>query len=517
MVSNNRENNTWSNEINKNTNSLRDLDKVIKDNKNATVSLVDTFLSNANAVSKLTQIIKTGEKLQQQSLALGTSYTKFVRANTKAIDSSVATQQEMTQALLTGFSQGLRNNTDELNGLIDEMIITGQNTAALTMAMSNFSVVTGDNKDSQSRLSKTFEKVGKTYGISTERLAKSVDNLQQQMTAFSIYGPQASESLAEIKTGLMGMVGGKPAAERQIDVLLKMGDALNIAEQELFGLRDTFKGVRDGTINTADFARQIVESGERLERMMGESDVQRQGIAEAYGRPTVQSILQLKDLFKNNYELTDDMVQDQKDRDALIANRQRYLDRFFQRLAPDMHKQIALNLPAIAIGISALRFGMQTNKMIKADNKFGHVYSAEYFMGNSKNQALRKAALTAGGPGIFKGAGLIGKSARLLGLLGGPIGIGITALSFIPDIIGYFKENTEANKKAAKLAEEQAMRARNPAYSDSSVRVAATIASQYVRGRLDETTQDEMLEEIRRLRIASERFYNKGKDENPDK
>ena len=500
MVSNNRAINIWSSEINKNTNGLRDLDKVLKDNKDAVVGLVDGVLENANIVGKLTQVIQKAEKLQTQSLSMGMSYSKFVQQNTKAIHNSVSTQQEMTEALLIGFGQGLRNNTDELNGLIDEMNVTNQNTSVLTMTMSNLSVLTADSQDAQAKMSKTFTRVSKDYGISYERLSKSLDGISREMDSFSIYGPEASLALGELKTGLLGLAGGKPAAERQIDILLKMGDALNVSQQEMFGLTTQFESLRDGVADISDWSKAIHESGAKLEKIMSKDGRQAQSIAETYGREQVQAMIQLGRLFENNYELTKEQKAAQEDRDALIKNRQREIDKWYQEYAPQIHNTVTKVLPSLMGGLLTARLGKQAGTFLTGDSRFAGLYQASLTMGATRMEAMRTAGSMTGS--VLGRAGPIGGAARLgLAALAHPgVVIGLTALTVgLPFLIDLFKEDKDANKDAAKSLREMNARSRNMSGPDAGLRMAANIAQNVQTG-------EDSAETLRQIKAVLEKI-----------
>lgn len=502
MANNDKSMGVWTREITKNNRTLSDLTRAMDDNKNSFQSLSEGLLSNTNVVSKLTTVLKKSEQLQLQSLAQGTTYQKFVDANTKAIHGSMATQQEMTEALLTGFSQGLRNNTDELNSLLDEMIITGQNTKAMTLVMSNFGSVTGDSLDAQRKLVKVTDKVGKTYGISSERLGQSMASLQSQLEDFSIYGQESTDSLAAIKTSLVGMTGGKPAAERNIDILLKMSDSLNISQQSQLGLLGFSKELRDGTLSAEKARSILIKAGDNLRDQLKGSDEQAQALSEVYGRQQTNALLNLSNLLKKDFKLTDEMKKSAEDDRKSLADRQRSIDKWYQSYAPEIHGMIVNKLPLLIAGAAAARFGMNTSKTLRGSSSLANIYHAQKGMGVSKMSALRNASMTGGGSYLMKSGGILGKSTRLLGLLGGPIGIGITALAFLPDILAFFKKDTKANEDTAKTLKEMQMASDNPGFADRGVLMAARIASEAVRGPGGAQTQDQILAELKRLNRA---------------
>ena len=438
--------------LGRNTDKLRDLGKVITDNRDSAVSLTDSLISNANIIGGLQKSFMTSEKLQLRALSQGTTYSKFVANNTKAIDNSIVAQQAMTQVLQTSWEKGLRNNTEELNSMLGQMKFLDQNVEAMAGVFSEVAVLTGDSKDVQSNLTSTIIKTNKDYGVSMDKLGNSLQGFMSELEKYSLFGKEAVGNLASMKTSLMGMTGGKGG--KQIDVLLSMLDASKIQEQALFGLTDLSKLSREGDVTTEKILAGIMKANEVTNSRLPISPVARALAADSLGRSQITAIGMLEDLLKTNNALTSEQKKNDESYKDTLKYRQTQVDSFYNTFAPGIHTAVTTFLPMMAAAAIGSKLGMA-----------GRGLQSRYpGMGVGPSSKVNMSSKTMMGAG--KSASMLGRVGRIAtGALAfaGPIGIGIAALTtFGPMIFDALSDGNEEAKEQTKTLKELKAKSDDP-------------------------------------------------------
>ena len=468
--------------LGRNTDGLGTLDKAIRLNRNSLRDLGEKVLGNANVVSKLTDVITRAENIQLKALALGTNYSKFVQSNTKALKDSKSNTQALTEALMTGFDQGLRNNTDELNTLIDTMVFQGQKSTVLTGAMANIATVTGESGDIQSKLIKGLEDTNETYGVSTERLARGMASLEGQLQSFSLFGKEAVGALAGFKTALLGRTGGK--GESQIDTLLASLDPSNIKQQMLLGSKPLADAIAAGNTDVGELLQRLLESGRTISSRLPSDPVARAMVADNFGRSQITATENLIDLINTGNKLTDEQKKNSSDWQNTLKFSQEKVNNFYNQLAPEMHAVVTKYLPLmIAAKAGTSLIGAGSGMM----------------MGMAARSAARTAA-TAGAGTVAAGVGgrmVAGRLASLIPGIGILVGLGIT---FWPQISGYLEDLTkgsEAEKEAVEVMKKA--KKENFSFADTGLKMATNIARAATIGATDPATASEIHKTLLRI------------------
>ena len=471
--------------LEENNRRLKSFGRSLTLNQKSLRSVNDSLIGNFNVVSKLTDVYKKAETLQLKAITLGTSYSKFVANNTKAINNSIVSNQKMTEALMTGFDQGLRNNTDELNSLISEMTFLGQDTKGMTSMLADMGGITGDNMEIQKNVVNTLKSTNKDYGVATDNLVRGLVSLQGTFEQFNIYGPEAVESLAELKIGLTGRTGGKESSKRQIDTILKLADAMKVQEQGMLGIGDWAKDVRDGTASAEQTQATVIRVMKEFKEQSQGNDLAAGTLREIYGAQTVDAVLALGATFQNSYELNAESRAAEDEIQKTLKSKQEQVDKFYDKFAPEMHQYITSIIPGIIVG-----------RMI--GGKMGPVTGR----GKAFATESRKGFI---GP-QRKPSGMGGKMGMLgMGAMGGPWGLAIAgAIAFGPmiyDAVVGTSDKIEEQTKAMKDA-----RSKNDAKQDQGLKMAANIARDASIGNWEPETQKEMLRHLSRIADSNARI-----------
>tara|TARA_R110000823_G_scaffold313461_1_gene441160 strand:- start:76 stop:1467 length:1392 start_codon:yes stop_codon:yes gene_type:complete len=412
----------------KNTEALSQMNNGLK-------KLSTKFVSNVNAVSQLTKVFNTSEKLQLKSLAMGTTYAQFTAANTNALKGNIATQQEMTDFLMGSFAKGLRDASKSTLKLADDMIATGQNTEGLISAMGGLRLLTKDSNKIGGTLSKAMKDNTSNYGVNAENMISALQAVKSSLEQASIYGDDAVGAFGEAAVTLKAAMGGAEGADKQIGIFLGMADSLNLAQQQQLGLFDIMKDLRGGITPKLE---DIISAGESLKVTLTKNDMVADSTANVFGKAQVQSLLFMTNSLTKQNELSEEMKAGQQSMSDTLATQQRRVAKFYETYAPKQYESIVKWLPQIALAVGA--------------------GSAAAGMGKS-----------------FKG---LAKAARWLGPIGMAIGAGIPLIaSLLSDTDDTAKDTNKVIKKSTKKEKEAGR-----AFKANTLSQAARLASGLVKG-----------------------------------
>ena len=404
-----------------------------------------------NPIATLTEAFRRQEAVSLQALSIGSSYNRFLAANTESIKGLKTSTIDLMEVMMTGFVQGLRGMSRDTLELADEMVMTGQNTGALTQAMAAMRFLTGNSVEVTSNLSKTLKTTQKDTGVSFEKLSNALSNLQSALFEASIYGSDAVEGLAKIGTTLTGSLASAPGADRAISTLIQALKPLNIAQQSLLGIQGFAERALNNDLSQAQINQEILTASKRLDKMLGTNDRQRQALSEAIGSQQVAAILRLGGMIENQINLSDKERADQATQLRTMREFEKKKMKFFTDLAPEIHSTVVKFLPALV----ALSTGFEATKFGTGQIGYGR---RQLEAGKGVRGAAR---LAAGG----------------LAVLGGPVGIiaGL-AMAFGPTLLEAIQGGSDPEKKVAALAEEEA-RARRKASSSQDMNDYSTLVN----------------------------------------
>lgn len=431
--------------------------------------LAAEFQSNLNFVSKFTEVYKRSEQIQLQSLAVGMHSSKFIDRNTAALQDNLANTQEMTQFLVGGFARGLRDVNRSTVDLADDMLLTGQNTEALIGVMGGLTILTRDSNQAQSKLSKTINKNTKDYGVNATSMIQALNAVKSSLEQAAIYGDDAVTAYAETATSLKAAMAGAEGSDKAIATFLGMSKAMDLGVQSQLGLVDIMKDLRDGNGNQTQAIANAAKTFE--DGLMGMTDLQQEAIRSAFGETRVDALLMLSKGLNRGNKLTEEMKATEDAKASTLEAQKNAVDNFYNKWGPDQYKIISEYLPQIAMTIAAVP------ALIGAG-------------GLGRNAFKNSRTGLPGGPGTppIPKLGMLGsltKAAGVLSMFAGPIGLGITALTYgIPLITDYMKGTDDSAKKTAeeteklrKLEEEKKRRNTRQAFDANTVSRAARLAS----------------------------------------
>ena len=504
----------WDRLIGSNTAGLRDLTRVIEKNRDAFASVSNKIVDSFNSVGRLTEVISRSETLQLRALSLGTTYSKFVANNTKALEDTKSSTMDMTEALMGAYSLGLRRNTQELDSLIDTMEFLGQDSSILAGAMADVSLYTKESKSVQKNLIQSLENTTKDYGVATDTLVKGLNSLSKHMAKFSIYGEETVGRLGELKTAILGRTGGKgdELANTFIDAL----DLTNIQQQAVLGIEDTVKSFWSGD-SMDKVLETLTKDTLNLDRNRLSDDKRTRGYqVKQYGPEIVQALLNLQVYTKDYNKLTS---QEKKDNEAYrdtLKNKSVYVDKFYQTYAPEMHGAITRVLPAY--------FAMKAGGVA--------IGGLKTVRGNAKRTALaslraKRKAVTMGLSGPARTAALataklgtsVGKLAMVASIIPRihPIGIALTAAGFLlPEILSVIQGIGKSNEKSTEELEKINKRDSYESNPDSALSIATRVAMSTTFG--NKADRDKVVNKLEEL-IVLQKINNtilKGKPSTPN-
>ena len=199
--------NNNQNALNNNTNALIRHGSVVGSNIQSLRSLNASFAKFVDITSNLTTSFKRADDIQVKSLAIGSSLKKVLEGNNAALVKMQGSYFENAEELLLNYSEGIRENSDDLNALNNRMRLTGQSTDLLRKVAGGLSVVTGGNLEAVGRLTKSNIDLSKQYGITSQSLLEAIQSINSLIDQASFVN--ASEQVADLAMSVRALAGDK--------------------------------------------------------------------------------------------------------------------------------------------------------------------------------------------------------------------------------------------------------------------------------------------------------------------
>lgn len=400
-----------------------------------------------NPLEILGNAFKDAEQTQIKALQAGTTYSRFLESNTTSLEGLQSSNLSLTKFMMGGFTQGLRNVSRSTIELADEMIITGQDTKGLARNMGQLRLLTGNSSKVTASLSETILKTNRETGVTTGHLIDALGSFQQALFDASIYGETAVEGLAELGVALEGGLAGSRGGTQAINTLLSMQDSLNIADQELLGLRQLFDEVRSTGFDQERHLGMIVRANDRLQAKLGEDPIARSALSRAYNDKNVKALSIVANGITKFNGLTEEQKKEQSANLKSMAAFEERKKKAFDTFIPGMYKSIVTYLPQIAIAQAALGV---TNAGLNLRSQGAAMMASARGAG-----APTRAAASALRGGAFRKA--IGTGLSFLGPVGMIAGL---ALSFGPELIGLLTDIRDDGEEHLDLAQAEERRRR---------------------------------------------------------
>ena len=302
-----------------------------------------------------------------EGFKLGTDTNKLMEANSEILEGTKVGLAETKDVILSNFAAGIRQNSENLNELNQEMIATGQSTQGLENLNVKLLAMTGKNIGTVDRLSNVNREVSDRYQISNDRLVETMEALAGVMETAAFFGEDAAAGMGELGTQLQGIVGVDMKGQIN-DVLSVLQPTLeNIGTQSLLGMQDMGADILAGTM-TPDKLQPVFDDILRSNQEaiaaaeggdLAAAAAARQVAMQQFGLSEKQynSFLQLAKAYEKGAEVEEEArTREEQEYESLKVARQN-ANNFFENLAPDIHKGVVAIAPALmamSIGFNAL-------------------------------------------------------------------------------------------------------------------------------------------------------------------
>lgn len=313
--------------------------------KNVVASLKgvrSSFENFVNPVTRLQDSIRRMDKTNREALKLGVTNQKLadsISKNTDVLSRNNVSYEKLQNSFIDAFGKGVREQTESMTELAEEMIATGQNTGALNSLNSELIKFTGNNSKVLDNASKVNKDVSDKYGVSNEKLIQTVNNLAEVMEQASFFGSNAVDSLQTVGQEIAGMVGGT-ANDPAIRTLLGLatGGISNVAAASITGARGVRSSLAAGGGATTQDFMAILENVSRIaeESGGGEFGLDIAAARTQLSKNQVAQLVNLNRLMKNNFELDKEVKATQDERMNNVQNLEERAKNFYDRTAVQM-------------------------------------------------------------------------------------------------------------------------------------------------------------------------------------
>tara|TARA_R110000782_G_scaffold184388_2_gene274676 strand:+ start:36320 stop:37864 length:1545 start_codon:yes stop_codon:yes gene_type:complete len=462
---------------------LRDNTDIISNNIISLRGLNESFIQFGTVGDRMRESFKKADAVQMKSLAQGTSMSRFLSENTKVLSDLNGGFFENAAELLKNFSDGIRDNSTDVNRLTNRMRLTGQNTGELRKSVVSLLEMTGNNIDSATLLIKSNESLSHNYLISSETLLKAVNSVKGLMQRTSLTG--GAENTGNMMQALTTMTGGRNNSANQAIASLLVGP-------EAWGKRFQLgiEGAEDTFLNANKPAEELMgdikmflgQANTRLDSIVGtgyeaNNNSMKYFRADGFiGGDLAVALRNVNASINNQTKISESMKADSDEildsAKTVEESAKLYYDRFNQTIYPLLIKA----LPIMAMG-----------------SVVGNV-----------------GAMGAGMMGGRGGRAGVGGMLSILGPLGIAAGLGYT---FWPEITKAFSSISKESKKQTKYQEEIKINTRKAMDKpkDTKTNLLGTVLEQYLmevrsNSRRMNLQHGELQKQTRHLQKMSDRI-----------
>jgi hypothetical protein len=394
-------------------------------NKFSILQLNKELQRNSSVIANLSIAFTSADKLQVKALAVNTNLQKVLLANKETLGKLRGDFFENAEELLVNFSEGIRENSDEVNGLLNKMKLTGQSTDLLRQVTKTLIVTNQDGVASAGRLARTTERLSKDFLVSSEKILLSVQKNSQLLDIPSLTG--GSVAIADSIAALTAEVtarGGSDNLVSQVANLLFSTDANSFQSRLVLGISDSFERVGAPGANIQKEIRMLLDKGASYakENLFVTKGAYRNEITDSIlsqfsNKEQIIALTQTSDLLKRDLGNTELLKtsQDEYYKSASVVNAEAL--KYYQMAIGEVYPAILEALPYIRAGAAVGGIGA-----------------------------------TLGSVGKLIGPGVIGKVLSFAG----PIGVGLGILTTtIPLIKSMLSSGEDEAKKDADIQAQQ--------------------------------------------------------------
>jgi len=294
-------------------NELLEIQNRLTTNLNRSLAGIQGKLERfVNPVTRLTDSISRLDRTNIEALKIGTTNAKLSEAvskNSTILNGLRTSNQELQEAIIQGFGQGVRVQTTALTELTTELVATKQNVGALNKLNSDLVLFTGNNIQSIDNAAKVNKEASDAFGVSNDKLISTLNGLRETLQTASFFGTNAVDSLAEVSQQLQARAGGTDVtgALRTLNRLL-VGGLETERAAALLGATSARERIAGG--GTLDLQRDIIPILDRLEarrQSMGGGrfglDILSQSLGES--KQSVVELLNLRRIAQQDFKINE--------------------------------------------------------------------------------------------------------------------------------------------------------------------------------------------------------------------
>jgi len=295
-------------------NELLEIQNRLTTNLNRSLAGIQGKLERfVNPVTRLTDSISRLDRTNIEALKIGTTNAKLSEAvskNSTILNGLRTSNQELQEAIIQGFGQGVRVQTTALTELTTELVATKQNVGALNKLNSDLVLFTGNNIQSIDNAAKVNKEASDAFGVSNDKLISTLNGLRETLQTASFFGTNAVDSLAEVSQQLQARAGGTDitGALRTLNKILVGG-----LETERIGALLGATPVREriargGSVSLRDIIPILDQLEARRESLGGGRfglDILSQTLGES--KQSVVELLNLGRIAQNDFKLNEEL------------------------------------------------------------------------------------------------------------------------------------------------------------------------------------------------------------------
>lgn len=399
--------------VNANQRSLREIGRNLRD--------------YADAIGNLNKAFIKADDVQIKALSINSSLRKVIEVNSNALGKMQGSFLDNAEELLLNFTEGIRENSDDLNTLNNRMRLTGQSTDLLRAVMGQMSVLTGGTLDAVSDLTRSNIELSKTYGVTSESLLQAIASVSNLVDKASFV--DSSKQVADLAQSVRALAGDKASAQvtRALNFFLDpkflaTRFALGIGQAEDI-LTSPAKTTNERLESFIDLTRLSANRLKDLNNVQGLSNKiyrSEMSLSRFGDTESLRAIVNLQSTLDRQLQLGNALKDDQsnilnsaKATDELARSfYEESLANFYPEILQGMKLLVPAALAAGGLGVAGLGKGL---------SKFGAI------------------------------AGLAGTALKFLGPVGFAAG---TVLTFLPELNSLFKSIFGENKEQTDIQKE---------------------------------------------------------------
>ena len=417
------------------------------------------------AAQQMSVAVRDSIKIQNKLSGILASTGREFAKNTNVLNQTGVTFEQSADAVADAYMAGTRQNIRSSIKLLAQSKALGLDTKALANSMTFNRRTLGISSDNSVKLAKSFVEVGAQFGIAGDVIVRAINALKPALeSAAASFGPGTATAIQSAMTTMMGTFGqGAEGALKSVMIKLTAGNAESTKLAMRLGLPlELLASNLPGDIvkATTMALSRVTELTSGFKGTPG-AGLLKESLSKSLG---------INDAFINLGMMLNDPLERLNDNAIEQLNNQRMLTDLTQQLSVIMTplKVDALKLLNAFVGyvdmlrgplvatISFMSKVLAIFTALKLSQMIFHGVSLKY--DKLKLAAAGRQAAGFGRTTLGRTGG-VGMGGALMGAMGGPVGLGILAVSiFGPMLYSAFTAKNEKEKQRHQEAQEERKR-----------------------------------------------------------